>query len=192
MNPDNQTTQDYSSLPIDQTGNSISPLQILDNSNDNIQHYQHASINNVGTSNTNLNALHTNTINTSSSAPQNVTFEFYFPLPNDARIFHVTYQYTELHPLENARRLNNSINLSHIPDNQFPLHNNIHSLIQQQIQQQFQQPIVYQQNSIQQQSFDTIQPSQVYPNNNACDTASISVNGTISYDMLDRGFQNSS
>jgi hypothetical protein len=176
MSSNNQNSQNYSHLPH-QTGNNFAPLH---NNND-----QQASINNVGMSNTFI-------INNATPAFQNDTFEFYFPLPNDARIFHVTYQYTELHPLENARRLNNSINLSHIPDNQFPLHNNIHSLIQQQIQQQFQQPIVYQQNSIQQQSFDTIQPSQVYPNNNACDTASISVNGTISYDMLDRGFQNSS
>ena len=54
------------------------------------------------------------------AAPQNVTFEFYLPLPNDTRIYHITY--TELHPLENARILNNSINLSHIPDHQLPHH----------------------------------------------------------------------
>src|SRR5438034_729976 len=93
-------------------------------------------------------------------------------------IYHVTY--TELHPLENARLLNNSINLSHIPDHQFPHHYNVQSLIQQQIQQQVQQvqqPVVYQQNNIQQQSFDTsIQPtSQVYSDNNAYYTSSTSV-----------------
>ncbi|CAG8704808.1 hypothetical protein GLOIN_2v1761530 [Rhizophagus irregularis DAOM 181602=DAOM 197198] len=81
MNSDNQTTQDYSSLPIDQTGNSFASLQILDNSNDSIQPFHHDSINKVGISNTNL----INTINTSTSAPQNVTYEFYFPLPNDTR-----------------------------------------------------------------------------------------------------------
>ena len=65
------------------------------------------------------------------------TYVFYLPLPNEARIYHVTY--TELHPLENARLLNNSINLSHILDHQFPHHYNVQSLIQQQIQQQVQQ-----------------------------------------------------
>jgi hypothetical protein len=151
--------------------------------------------------------------NTATLASQNVTFEFYFPfsLPNDTRIYHVTYQYTELHPLENARLLNNSINLSHISDHQFPLHNNIHSLIQQQIQQQFQQPVyqqntesniqqqfqqsVYQQNTernTQQQFSDIIQStSQEYLNNSAYDTASNSQNGAISDNIQDVGFQNS-
>ncbi|RGB41689.1 hypothetical protein C1646_751862 [Rhizophagus diaphanus] len=146
MNSNNQNTQDYSNLPMD--------------NNDG----QHTSI-------------------VPNTAPQTFMFEFYFPLPNDTRIYHVTYQYTELHPLENARLLNNRINLSHILDNQFPLHNNIHSLIQQQIQHQVQQPIYQQstENNIQQQFFDTIQPNttQVYPNNNTHDTTSISVNGTI-------------
>ncbi len=96
--------------------------------------------------------------------------------------------------------MNNSINLSHIPDQQLPHHYNIQSLIQQliqqQVQQQVQQSVVCQQNSIQQQSFDTsIQPtSQVYSNHSAYDTASVSVNGTISddmQDMQDMGFQNS-
>ncbi|PKY49451.1 hypothetical protein RhiirA4_465457 [Rhizophagus irregularis] len=95
----------------------------------------------------------------------------------DTRIYHVTYQCTELHPLENARLPNNNFNLSNIPNHQFPLHNNIHSLIQQQIQQQVQHP------------------SQVYSNNDIHNTASISVTGTLSYDMQDTrnaGFQNSS
>jgi hypothetical protein len=185
----NQTTQDDSSLPIDQTGNSFASLQILDNSNDDsIQQFYHDPINNVRISNANL----INTINTSTSAPQNVTYEFYFPLPNDTRIYHVTYQYTELDPLENARRLNNSINLSHIPSHQFPLHNDIHSLVQQQIHQQVQHPI-YQQNDIQ---HDTTQStSQVYSNNDIHITTSIPVTGTLSYDMQDTRnteFQNSS
>ena len=83
--------------------------------------------------------------------------------------------------------------ISHIPDHQFPYHYNIQSLIKQQIQQQFQQPVVYQQNSIQQ-SFDTmIQPtSQVYSDDNAHNTASVSVNGTNSDDNQDTGFQKSS
>jgi hypothetical protein len=140
MNSNNQNTQDYYNLPIDQTGNSFASLQILNN-NENIQH---TLTNNVGVSNTNLNALHINTINTSTSAPQNVTFEFYFHLSNE-------------------------------------------------IQQQFQHPI-YQDNSIQQQYFDTTQPTpQVYSNNNACDTASISINGTVSCEMQvmgNTGFQN--
>ncbi|GBC45216.1 hypothetical protein RhiirA5_506236 [Rhizophagus irregularis] len=81
-----------------------------------------------------------------------------------------------------------------IPDPQFPLHNNIHSLIRQQIQQLIQLP-VYQQNTannIQQQLNETIQPTtQVYSNNNTYDTTSISVNGTISYNIQDEEFQNS-
>ncbi|UZO06970.1 uncharacterized protein OCT59_027274 [Rhizophagus irregularis] len=76
----------------------------------------------------------------------------------------------------------------------FPLHNNIHSLIRQQIQQLIQLP-VYQQNTannIQQQLNETIQPTtQVYSNNNTYDTTSISVNGTISYNIQDEEFQNS-
>ena len=105
--------------------------------------------------------------------------------------------YTELHPLENARILNNSINLSHIPDQQLPHHYNIQSLIQQliqqQVQQQVQQSVVCQQNSIQQQSYDIgVQPtSQVYSNNSSYITASVSVNETISDDMQDTGFHNS-
>ncbi|GBB85634.1 hypothetical protein RclHR1_12110004 [Rhizophagus clarus] len=147
---------------------------------------QYTSFNNVE----NLNTFN----NTATPASQNVTFEFYFPflLSNDTRIYHVTYQYTELHPLENARLLNNSINLSHILDHQFSLHNNIHSLIRQQIQQQVQQP-VYQQNNVQQQQiFDTtLQPtSQVCSdNNNNYDTSSNTVNDNIPGDMR---FQNSS
>ncbi|GBB94646.1 hypothetical protein RclHR1_23980003 [Rhizophagus clarus] len=149
---------------------------------------QYTSLNNVGISNT-----FNNTHNTTPPATQNVTFEFYFPflLPNDTRIYHDTYQYTELHPLENVRLLNNRINLSHIPDHQFPLHNNIHSLIQQQIQQQVQQP-VYQQNTeynIQQQLFDTT--SQIDSSNNTHDTTSISINGTISDNIQDGEIQNS-
>src|SRR5581483_9986117 len=96
MSSNNQTAQNYSDLPMDQTGNNLAPLQILDSSNNT--NIQHSSINGVA-----------NTF--AAPMPQNVTFEFYFPLPNDTRIYHVTY--TELHPLENARLLNNSINLSH-------------------------------------------------------------------------------
>ncbi|CAB5356827.1 unnamed protein product [Rhizophagus irregularis] len=92
MNTNNQTVQDYPNLPM---GNS------------NEQHIDHNPINDVGAF-----------INNATPASQNVSFEFYFPFSSsiDTRI----YQYTELHPLENARLLNNNINLSHIPDPQFP------------------------------------------------------------------------
>jgi hypothetical protein len=60
----------------------------------------------------------------------NNTFEFYLPLPNDGRIYRVTYN--TLHLSEVARLLNNNINLSHIPDYEFLHHYNIHSLIKQQ------------------------------------------------------------
>src|SRR6266542_4654669 len=109
MNSNNQTTQDYFNLPVDQ--------QILDNSNE--PNIQHALINNAGMSNT--------TVNTLTSVAHNIAFEFYLPLPNDTRIYHVTY--TELHPLENARILNNAINLSHVPDHQFQYHYNIQQQI---------------------------------------------------------------
>jgi hypothetical protein len=166
MNSNNQNSRDYSDLQMYQTGNY---------NNDQL-----TSINNVGMS---------NTPNTAAPAPQNDIFEFYFPLPNDTRIYYVTY--TELHPLENARLLNNSINLSRISDHQFPHHYNIQSLIRQQIQQQVQQ-LVYKQNNVQQQFFDTtIQPtSQVCSdNNNAYNAASDSVNETISDNIQDTGFQ---
>ncbi|PKB98292.1 hypothetical protein RhiirA5_431613 [Rhizophagus irregularis] len=167
MNSNNQTAQDFSNLS-------------MGNSNE-----QHNPINNMGTF-----------INSATPVSQNVSFEFYFPFSSsiDTRIYHVTYQYTELHPLENARLLNNNINLSHIPDPQFPPHNNIHSLIRQQIQQLIQQ-LVYQQNTannIQQQLSETIQPTtKVYSDNNTYDTTSISVNGTISDNIQDGEFQNS-
>ncbi|CAB4444597.1 unnamed protein product [Rhizophagus irregularis] len=186
MNSNNQNTQDYYNLSMDQTEDSPVSQQILNNNiNDNIQHI---STNDVGISNMSLNALHN--VNIATPAPQNVTFEFYFSLPNDTRIYHVTFQYTELHPLENARLLNDRINLSHIPDYQLSHHYNLQFLIQQQIQQQVQHHI-YQQNDIQQQSFNNIQSTsqEVYSNN---DTYS---NGTVSYNMQDTrntGFQNSS
>ncbi|GBC09124.1 hypothetical protein RclHR1_08610011 [Rhizophagus clarus] len=164
----------------------------MDQTGNNYENIQHTSTNNVGISNMNLNALHINNINSATPASQNVTFEFYCPLPNDTRIYHVTYQFTELHPLENARLLNDRINLSHIPDYQLQHHHNVRSLIQQQIQQQVQQPIVHQRNNTQQQSFDTIQPSQVYSNNNTYDTTSIPTNGTVSYDIQDMRNTNSS
>ncbi|CAB4442796.1 unnamed protein product [Rhizophagus irregularis] len=174
MNSNNPTSQDYFDLPTYQADN-ISTLFHNNNNND-----QHTSINNVEMSNTFI-------INT-LPALQNDTFEFYFPLPNSARIYYVTY--TELHPLENARLLNNSINLSRIPDHQLPHHYDLQSLIRQQIQQQGQQP-VYQQNNVQQQFFDTtIQPTSD-TNNNANNAASNSVNETISDNIQNTEFQNS-
>ncbi|PKB94977.1 hypothetical protein RhiirA5_437634, partial [Rhizophagus irregularis] len=65
---------------------------------------------------------------------------------------------------------NNSINLSHIPDYQFPHHYNVQSLIQQQIQQRVQQPI-------QQQSFDITSTQPI---------SKMSI-GTMSYNMQDMG-----
>src|SRR5947207_11050610 len=109
MNSNNLTTQDYSNFPTNQTGNSFAPLQIVDNNELNFQHTS-----NVRMSNTNLDTLHANT---TAPAPQNTTFEFYLPLQNDARIYHVTYR--ELDSLEIGQLLNNSINLSHIPYYQF-------------------------------------------------------------------------
>ncbi|PKY46769.1 hypothetical protein RhiirA4_461728 [Rhizophagus irregularis] len=190
MDSNNQNTQDYYNLQRDQTGSSSVSQQILNNNNN--ENIQHTLINNGGVPNTNLNTLHTNITHT-TLASQNTTFEFYFHLPNDTRIYRVTY--SELNPSENVQLLNNGINLSHIHDYQLPHHYNVQSLIQQQIQQRVQHPIVYQQNR--QQSFDATQPtSQVYSNNDTYNTASISVNGIVSYDnmqdMGDMGFNNSS
>ncbi|GBC02823.1 hypothetical protein RclHR1_04840006 [Rhizophagus clarus] len=130
----------HTDLPMDPNENS-SHLQIFNSGS-----VQHNLNDNIGVSNINLNTLNINTINTETSTSQNATFEFYLHLPNDTRIYHVTY--SELHPSENIRLLNNGINLSHIPVDQFPHHHNVHSLIRQQIQQRVQQPV-------QQQSFDT-------------------------------------
>ncbi|GBB85703.1 hypothetical protein RclHR1_12190007 [Rhizophagus clarus] len=147
---------------------------------DNNNNEQHTLINNAGISNA--------FINTATPVLQNATFEFYFPLPNDTRIYYVTY--TELNHLEIAQRLNNNINLSHIPGHQFPHHYNIQSWIRQLIQQ-VQQPDVYQQNSIQQnsiqqQSFDTQSTFQVYSDDNTCDTTQTLVNNeAISDDAQD-------
>ncbi|CAG8714074.1 8804_t:CDS:2 [Rhizophagus irregularis] len=148
MNLNNQTSLDHSDLPMYQTENNFAPLHI---NND-----QHTSIN---------TAVEMSNTSTTTPTLQNDTFEFYFPLPNDTRIYHVTYQYTELHPLENARRLNNSINLSRIPGH-----------------------------DIQQNFFDTnIQStSQVYSDSNdSYNTASNSVSETISDKIQVTGFQNS-
>ncbi|RGB41663.1 hypothetical protein C1646_662862 [Rhizophagus diaphanus] len=183
MNSNNKNTQDYYNLQMDQTENSSAPQQILNNNNN--ENNQHTLINNVGVSNTNLNTLHINNINSTTLASHNIIFEFYCHLPNDTRIYRVTY--SELNPSENVQLLNNGIN--RIPDYLLPHHYNVQSQIQQQIQQQVQHPIVYQQNSIQQQSFDTTQPiPQVNSNNDTYNTAA---NGTVSYDMQGMGFQNS-
>jgi hypothetical protein len=126
---------------------------------------------------TNSNTSHFNTINTINTATymsQNTVFEFYFHLPNDTRIYHATY--SELRPSENTRLLNNGINLSHIPDYQFPHHCNVQSFIRQQIQQRVQQPV-------QQQSFDTTRTHptpQIY-----LDATSV---GNISDNMQDMGY----
>ncbi|RGB41665.1 hypothetical protein C1646_751833 [Rhizophagus diaphanus] len=99
-------------------------------------------------------------------------------LPNDVIVYRVTY--SELNPSENVQLLNNGINLSHIPDYQLSHHYNLQSQIRQQIQQQVQHPIIYRQNSIQQQSFDTTQPT-----SQVCATYNTATNRTVSYDMQD-------
>ncbi|CAB4435156.1 unnamed protein product [Rhizophagus irregularis] len=150
MNSNNQNTQDYYNLPR----NSSAPQQILNNNNN--ENNQHTLINNVGVSDTNLNTLHINNINSTILAPYNTTFEFYFHLPNDTRIYRVTY--SELNLSENVQLLNNGIN----------------------IQQQVQHSIVYQQINTQQQSFDT---THYFPSILNNDTYNTAANGTVSYDM---------
>jgi hypothetical protein len=156
---------------MDQTENNFAPLQILDNKNESIQH---TLMSDTGITDTNLNTFTINTINTATSTTQNTTFEFYFHLPNDTRIYHVTY--SELRPSENIRLLNNGINLSHIPDYEFPHHYNVQSFIRQQIQQRVQQPI-------QQHSFDSTRThptSQMY-----LDATSV---GNTSDNLQDMGY----
>jgi hypothetical protein len=148
MNSDNHTIRDYSNLPI---GNN--------NNNENFQ--------NIPNPNTKLDNLYINNTNMTAPSPQNNTFEFYFPLPND-RIYHVTY--TELNSTEIVRLLNNRIDLSHIPNHRLPYHYNVQHLIRQQF---VQQSIDYQQNTISQQSFDTQTIFQKYSDNNAYDASSI-------------------
>ncbi|GBB84156.1 hypothetical protein RclHR1_01080012 [Rhizophagus clarus] len=114
MDSIDQTFQDYSGLPTYQTGNGSTPLHILNNNNNDQQTF----VNTVRMPNTFI-------IDTTTPTFQNDTFEFYLSLPNDTRIYYITY--TELHQLEIARLLNNSINLSRIPDHQFPNHYNTDS-----------------------------------------------------------------
>ncbi|PKK69672.1 hypothetical protein RhiirC2_866607 [Rhizophagus irregularis] len=103
----------------------------------------------------------------SQQSSDNIKFEFYLPLPNDAHVYHVTY--AELNSKEIAQLLNNKIDLSHIPDHQLPYHNNVQHLIWQQI---IQQPVDYQQqDAIPQQSFDTM--FQEYSDNSAYDISPI-------------------
>ncbi|GBC08553.1 hypothetical protein RclHR1_08200005 [Rhizophagus clarus] len=109
-----------------------------------------------------------NNTNTTDPALQNNTFEFYFPLPNDIRIYHIMY--TELDSTEIARILNNRIDLSHIPDNRFPHHYNVQHLIRQQIIQRTQQNIILRH------PFHTMENQSIfqeYSDNSACDTSSI-------------------
>ncbi|GBB99573.1 hypothetical protein RclHR1_03570001 [Rhizophagus clarus] len=120
------------------------------------------------------------------SNPPNNVFEFYLPLPNDTRIYRVTY--TELHPFEIARLLNNGVNVSHnhesqfshhqnvlnngvnisgIHDSQFSHHQNVQNFIRQQIHQQAQQHI-YQP---QQQPYYFNSNPQLYSDNNVYNNA---------------------
>jgi hypothetical protein len=123
------STQNFSNIQL--------PLQIVENNNEH--NFQDTS--DFGMSNTNISTSQTST---TAPTPQNITFEFYLPLPNDTRIYHVTY--TELNSTEIARLLNNRINLSHIPVHHFPHHFNVQTLIRQQI---VQQPVDLPQNMIQ-------------------------------------------
>ncbi|GBC08970.1 hypothetical protein RclHR1_08510006 [Rhizophagus clarus] len=109
-----------------------------------------------------------NNTDTTAPEPQNNTFEFYLPLPNNTRIYYVTY--TELNSIEIARLLNNRIDLSHVPNHQLPYHYNVQHLIRQQIVPRQQQIVGYQQNTISRQYYDTMDNhpiSQEYSNNNA-------------------------
>jgi hypothetical protein len=115
--------------------------------------------------------------NTVAPAPQNTTFEVYLPL--DGHIYYITY--TKLNILEIARLLNNRVDLSHIPDDQFPQHHVIQSLIQQQVPQQ---PADYQQ----QQQYFGQSTSHVYSNDNTYDAAS---NGATFDDVRDTGYDRS-
>uniref|UniRef100_U9TEJ6 Uncharacterized protein n=1 Tax=Rhizophagus irregularis (strain DAOM 181602 / DAOM 197198 / MUCL 43194) TaxID=747089 RepID=U9TEJ6_RHIID len=117
----------------------------------------------------------------------------YYNLPTDQTpllnkfLIIVTIKTSNIQCWKNVQLLNDGIN--RIPYYLLPHHHNVQSLIQQQIQQQVQHSIVYQQNRIQSQPFDT---SQVYSNNDIYNTALTSVNGNVSYDMQDTRFQNSS
>lgn len=109
-------------------------------------------ISDVGMSNINQNNFPVDPVTSESEK----TFEFYLVLPNDTRIFNVTY--TELSQLEIAQRLNNNINLSHIPDYQFRHHYYVQNLIQGQIIQKSQQNCNFH-NFIQE---DTMRPYDAY------------------------------
>ncbi|GBC09688.1 hypothetical protein RclHR1_09040007 [Rhizophagus clarus] len=99
--------------------------EFIDNNN-NEPSYRQTS--NVGMPSRNHNS------GPATSGPK--TFEFYFPLSNDTndtRIYYVTY--TELNSLDIARRLNENIDLSHIPNYQLSNHHNVQNSIQRQIVQ---------------------------------------------------------
>ncbi|CAB4493039.1 uncharacterized protein OCT59_026909 [Rhizophagus irregularis] len=144
-NLNNHIIRDYS------TGNNFVPSII-----DNNENFQHTSMI--------LDTSHINNIDMTALAPQNITFEFYLPLPNDTRIYHVTY--TELNSVGIAQLLNDRINLSHILNHRLPYHYNIQNLIRQEIVQK----------STSQQSFDTMDIQrnfQEYSDNNVFDVSSI-------------------
>ncbi|CAB4414295.1 unnamed protein product [Rhizophagus irregularis] len=154
-NLNNHIIRDYS------TGNNFVP-SIIDN-NENFQH--------TSNPNMNLDTSHINNIDMTALAPQNITFEFYLPLPNDTRIYHVTY--TELNSVGIAQLLNNRINLSHILNHRLPYHYNIQHLIRQEIGQG---SVGYQRNTTPQQPFDTMDIQrnvQEYSDNNVYDVSSI-------------------
>ncbi len=140
MEADQVTTPIHNDLPLNDR---ISHQDI------NGEGYTHIT---PGISNINMNTTY---IDTTLPAPQhsfnynynepNITYECYLLLPNDTRIYYVTY--AELHPFEIVRALNNGIDLSHIPDYQLQHHYNLQSSIQQHIQQQTQQSQPHQQSN---------------------------------------------
>ncbi|UZO06588.1 uncharacterized protein OCT59_026904 [Rhizophagus irregularis] len=124
---------------------------IIDNNNKNFQY--------ASNSDPNSDTSNINNINTTAPALQNFTYEFYLPLPNDTRIYHVTY--TELNLIEIALLLNNRIDLSHIPNHRLPYHYNVQQHPDDNAYDVssipfIQQSLEYQQEAVPQQSFDNI------------------------------------
>jgi hypothetical protein len=141
MSSNDHSAQNCLNLPADQVENNFDPMRNPNNNDNN-----------------NINYLS----NPCNIVPQN-TFEFYLPLPNDT-VYRVIY--TQVHSFEIATLLNNSVDISNIPDSHFPHHQNIQSLIRQQIYQRTQQTQHIYQPQQQSRTYETMPNSQVYSNNN--------------------------
>ncbi|CAB4408132.1 unnamed protein product [Rhizophagus irregularis] len=98
MNSNNNTMQAYSDSLMNQAENDFAPLQILDDGNDNVQHnlINNAGISNMNSKTLNINTNNISTTSTATSIFQNTTFEFYTHLPNDTRIYRVTYVHQKI------------------------------------------------------------------------------------------------